>query len=435
MNNSGAPLSSTPWQLFRERQFLPLFVTQFLGALNDNVFKNSLIVLLTFQSGQWTSLSPALLANLAAGIFMLPFLFLSATAGQLADKLDKAWLARQVKLFELFIIGIAGVGFFLHHWVWLMLALFLLGLHSTIFGPLKYAILPQHLRADQLIAGNALIEAGTFIAILLGSLLGAMVSGLPNAGHAILLLCGLIGLGGYLAARQIPQAVAPAPDLFLARNPLTESWRNLALASKNRDVWLTILAISWFWLYGGLVLIHLPGFVRDILQGNERLVTFVLALFIIGIGAGSLLCEWLARPGRMQLPRLVGLGGVGMSFCTLVITTTVANPEVMLEGGAFIPWLSRLLWFGLGLGGGLFTVPLYTTLQRLSKTEIRGRMIAANNTMNAVFMLVGTMMAMGLFALGFDQRGVWNLLALINLAVAIYMVWSATWANHTMNAA
>ncbi len=274
-----------PFLLLRERRFLPLFITQFLGALNDNVIKNAMIVLLTFQASHWTTLAPGLLANLAAGVFILPFFLFSASAGQLADKYDKARLTRWVKLFELLIVFIAGTGFWLQQLPILLLALFLLGLHSTIFGPIKYAILPQHLAPAELLGGNALIESGTFIAILLGSLLGGLLAGMKGALLWIPVVGGIIALGGCFSARAIPVAVPPAPTLSLNRNPFVETLRNLAYARQNRSAFGALLGISWFWLYGAIFLVHIPLYAKEILHGDETSVTLLLVAFIVGIGA------------------------------------------------------------------------------------------------------------------------------------------------------
>ena len=251
---------STQSGLLRARRFAPLFVTQFLGALNDNVLKNAMVVLLTFQAASWTTLKAELLANLAAGIFILPFFLFSATAGQLADKYDKARLAQLVKLLEIGIVLVAGLGFVLHSIAILFVSLFLLGLHSTLFGPVKYAILPQHLKSDELVGGNALIEAGTFIAILVGTLLGGLLAG-SNGGTAWITGAGLvIAIAGYLASRSIPAAVPPAPTLVISANPLTETWRNIQFARENQTVFLSIMGISWFWLFGAMFLAQFPAY-------------------------------------------------------------------------------------------------------------------------------------------------------------------------------
>lgn len=421
---SGLPGSPNPLSLLRQRRFLPLFITQLLGALNDNVIKNAMIVLLTFQAARWTTLSPGVLANLAAGIFILPFFLFSASAGQLADKYDKAWLTRWVKLFELSIVFIAGIGFWWHQLPVLLLALFLLGLHSTIFGPIKYAILPQHLAPAELMGGNALIESGTFIAILLGSLLGGLLAGVEGSSLWIPVVGGIIALGGYFAARTIPVAVPPAPTLSLNRNPFAETLRNLAYARQNRPAFGALLGISWFWLYGAIFLVHIPLYAKDVLHGDETSVTLLLVAFIVGIGAGSMLCEWLIRHRRARVGWLIFAGGLGLSLCAFDLY--LASPAVpaaspsLLSATALLqqPGVFRVLTdlAGLGLCGGLFTVPLYTLLQQASAPTHRARMIAANNIMNALLMVIGALGAGALIAAGVTLPELFALIALANLA-------------------
>jgi len=277
---------STQFSLLKARRFGPFFGTQFLGAFNDNLFKNALIVLLTFQATQWTSMKPELLANLAAGVFILPFFPLSATAGQLADKFDKASLARMVKLLEIGIMAVAGLGFWLHSLPFLMACLFLLGTHSTIFGPVKYSIIPQHLHEDELVGGNALIEAGTFVAILLGTLVGGLLAGMADGTVWITATCLLLAMAGYLTSRGIPTAPAPEPGLKINPNPVTETWRNINFARENRSVFLSILGVSWFWLFGALLLAQFPGYAKDVLGGNESSVTLLLATALVRTALG-----------------------------------------------------------------------------------------------------------------------------------------------------
>ena len=420
-----------PFLLLRERRFLPLFITQFLGALNDNVIKNAMIVLLTFQASHWTTLAPGLLANLAAGVFILPFFLFSASAGQLADKYDKARLTRWVKLFELLIVFIAGTGFWLQQLPILLLALFLLGLHSTIFGPIKYAILPQHLAPAELLGGNALIESGTFIAILLGSLLGGLLAGMKGALLWIPVVGGIIALGGYLSARAIPVAVPPAPTLSLNRNPFVETLRNLAYARQNRSAFGALLGISWFWLYGAIFLVHIPLYAKEILHGDETSVTLLLVAFIVGIGAGSMLCDWLIRQRRARVGWLIFAGGIGLSLCAfdLYLASPVmpAASSSLLNATALLqqPGLFRVLTdlVGLGLCGGLFTVPLYTLLQQESAPTHRARMIAANNIMNALLMVIGALGAAVLIAIGLTMPELFALIALANLLAVGGLNW------------
>ena len=417
---------SNQFGLLQTKRFRPFFLTQFLGAFNDNLFKNALVVLLTFQSAQWTTMRPEVLANLAAGIFILPFFLFSATAGQLADKYDKAMLARMVKVLEMGIMLVAATGFALHSLAVLMAALFLLGLHSTLFGPVKYAILPQHLKEEELIGGNALVEAGTFVAILIGTLAGGLLAGagvdpvwVAGAGFVVAAL-------GWLASRGIPVAPAPAPQLVVSPNPLTETWRNIGFARENRTVFLSILGISWFWLYGALFLAQFPAFAKNVIGGGEGAVTLLLATFTIGIGIGSLLCERMSAK-HVELG-LVPFGSIGLTLFGL----DLGLAAMPLSAGSETLSVSVLLTFGstwrilfdlfmIGLFGGFFIVPLYALVQLRSAPEQRARIIAANNIMNALFMVVGAGAAAGLLGAGLSIPVLFAVAALCNAAVALFI--------------
>ena len=415
----------TQFNLLQTRRFAPFFVTQFLGAFNDNLFKNALVVLLTFQAAHWTTLDVGILANLAAGIFILPFFLFSATAGQLADKIDKARLARLVKVLEMAIMGIAALGFSLHSLAVLFFALFLLGLHSTLFGPVKYAILPQHLHEDELVGGNALVEAGTFVAILIGTLAGGLLAG---AGHPTgVALAGLLVAGvGYLFSRGIPSAPAPEPELVVNLNPFSETWRNIGFSRQNRTVFLSILGISWFWLYGALFLAQFPAYAKNVLGGGESSVTLLLATFTLGIGLGSLLCERLS--GKQLEIGLVPFGSIGLTIfgLDLAFASPAALPvgaPLALSGLLGNPEIWHVLFdlFALGLFGGFFIVPLYALIQLRSATGHRARIIAANNILNALFMVVGALAAAGLLAQGVTIPTLFGMAALCNALVAIYI--------------
>ncbi|PKO83725.1 MAG: MFS transporter [Betaproteobacteria bacterium HGW-Betaproteobacteria-11] len=421
---------NAPGELLRQRRFLPLFVTQFLGAMNDNVLKNAMIVLLTFEATAWTTLAPGILANLAAGIFILPFFLFSATAGELADQRDKAWLARWIKALELCIVLIAGLGFALRSLEILMASLFLLGLHSTFFGPIKYAILPQHLKPEELLAGNALIEAGTFLAILCGTLLGGLLAALPGATGWISAAGFVIAVGGFLAARKIPAAVPPAPTLRVSRNPLAATLSILREARRNPEVARAIFGISWFWLYGAVFLAQLPGYAKTILGGEAASVTWLLVTFIAGIGAGSLLCERITRRRTERRQTLVLAGAFGLGLFALDLSfasQSFAPPALAVDTLTLLrqPGMPRVLFdlTLIGLCGGLFTVPLYTRLQEASAPAERARMIAANNIVNALLMVVGSLAAAALLAGGWAIPSLFALLGLITLLLAARMGW------------
>lgn len=417
---------SGQFQLLETRRFLPFFCTQFLGAFNDNLFKNSLVVLLTFQATCWTTLKPELLANLAAGIFILPFFLFSATAGQLADKYDKARLTRLVKMLEIIIMLVVGVGFFLHTLTLLMFALFLFGVHSTLFGPVKYAILPQHLREEELVGGNALVEAGTFVAILVGTLAGGMIAGLEQSQLWITVGGLLVAIAGFLASRMIPTAPAPAPELRVNPNPFTETWRTIGFTRENRTVFLSILGISWFWLYGALFLAQFPAYAKNVLGGSETAVTLLLATFTVGIGTGSMLCEKLS--GKMVEIGLVPFGSIGLTLFGLDMawaTPTLPRGGEALSAMALIAapgmWRVLLDLSALGMFGGMFIVPLYALVQLRSNKNFRARIIAGNNILNALFMVIGALAAAALLGAGLSIPALFGVAALCNAAVAIYI--------------
>lgn len=417
---------SGQFKLLKQKRFAPLFITQFLGAFNDNLYKNALVVLLTFQSAQWTSLAPEIMVNIAAGIFILPFFLFSATAGQLADKYDKAALARLTKLLEILIMLVAAAGFWFSSLSTLMSALFLLGLQSTLFGPVKYSILPQHLKRNELLGGNALVEAGTFVAILIGTLTGGLLAGTGNAPIWIVAGGLLVAIVGYLSSRKIPPAPAPAPELRISLNPITETLRNIGFARQNRTVFLSILGISWFWLYGALFLTQLPGLTKNVLGGDEILVTTLLAIFTLGIGLGSLLCERLS--GNQVEIGLVPFGSIGLTLFGLdlffaapigLAGEAVHSLGFLLGHGAV--WRVFFDLFMLGLFGGFFIVPLYALVQMRSAEQSRARIIAANNILNALFMVLGAIAAVILLTAGVSIPTLFAIAALINAAVAIYI--------------
>jgi 1-acyl-sn-glycerol-3-phosphate acyltransferase len=415
---------STQSTLLRSRRFLPLFVTQFLGAFNDNVIKNAIVVLLAFQSAQWTTMAPELLANVAAGIFILPFFLFSATAGQLADKYDKARIARLVKLLEIVIVLVAGVALSMHSMPLILSALFLLGVHSTLFGPVKFAILPQHLKADELVGGNALVEAGTFVAILVGTLLGGLLAGQGET--TWITVAGLvIAVLGYIASRGIPSAPAPEPELVINPNPITETWRNIGFARTNPVVFRSIMGISWFWLFGALFLTQIPLYVKNVIGGSETAVTLILATFTLGIGVGSMLCEKLS--GHRVEIGLVPLGSIGLTV--FAIDLAFASPAAPLGVGLTAlallaePGIWRVLvdLAGLGIFGGLFIVPLYALVQSRADPRYGARIIAANNIVNSFFMVVGSLVAAALLSNGLSIPMLFAVAGVLNALVAIHI--------------
>lgn len=408
---------SSPIYLLKTRRFAPLFGTQFLGAFNDNLFKNTLAVILTFQAAEWTSISSALLAPLIGAIFILPFFLFSGLAGELADKYDKARIARIVKVWEIFLMVIATVGFATHSFTTLLIVVFGMGMHSTLFGPIKYSIIPQHMGENELISANALVESGTFAAILLGTLMGGIVSGIPNGG----VIAGIAAIGvalmGYAFSRYIPSAPSLLPQMPFSLNLFTQTFNTLRLAYQNRIVFLAILAISWFWLYGALLLSQFPSFVQTVLMGDETTVTILLSLFTVGIGIGSILCERLSH--HSIRPSLVVVGAIGMGLSGIDFALTAqhftAAGEIYSNPQFFHILFDLTL---IGVFGGLYSVPLYALMQGRSEAHSRSRIIAANNILNALFMVSGAVVTMILLEGGWNIPDILLMIAVATLFVA-----------------
>lgn len=417
---------SNQFQLMREQRFRPFFFTQFLGAFNDNVFKTALITLVTFRAGQLTDLDGKTLATLLPGLFILPFFLFSATSGQIADKFEKSAVARAVKVFEIAIMLLAAWGF-MNNSLWpLVAALFLMGVHSTLFGPVKYSYLPQHLRQDELVGGNGMIEMGTFVAILAGEVLGAWVatSSVGPVGTSAVVVG--VAVLGYWTSRGIPLSPAADPDLRINWNPLTETWRNLRFAHGNRTVWLSLLGISWFWFYGATVLAQFPNYAKEVLHGDESVFILLLTVFSFGIGAGSLLCEKLS--GRRVEIGLVPFGAIGLTVFGVDLYFYAPVLPVAGEAHDFAAFLGHgANWRGLadivllGLFGGFYIVPLYALIQTRSEKSHQSRVIAANNILNALFMVVSAGVSMLLFGFGLSIPELFLATALFNAVVAIYI--------------
>jgi len=414
------------FDLLRQRRFAPFFWTQFLGAGNDNVFKNAFVVFVTFEAATATSLDATTIVNLIGAVFILPFMLFSATAGQLADKLEKSRLIRWIKVFEIAIMAIGALGFWWQSIPLLFTALALLGVHSTLFGPVKYAILPQHLQPEELIGGNGLVEMGTFVAILLGTIAGGLVVAVKPWGlmaASILILA--IAVAGWIASRAIPLTPAVAPELSINWNPLTETWRNLKIGHENIVVWRAMLGISWFWFYGAIYLAQLPAYTRDVLGGGEHVFTLLLAVFSVGIGVGSLLCEKLS--GRRVEIGLVPFGSIGLTLFAIDLwlasrhLVPQSDPGVTTFLAQPAHWRVLVDVLLLGAFGGFYTVPLYALIQSRAAPSHRSRIIAANNIMNAVFMVVSAGIAIGLLKAGLTIPELFLVVGLCNAAVAVYI--------------
>lgn len=413
------------FHLLTEQRFGPFFVTQFLGAFNDNFYKNSMMILLAFQGASITTMSSNLVIQLSGALFILPFFLFSATAGQIADKYDKARITRWVKVFEIFVMCLGGLGFYWQNLYLLLVALFFMGMHSAVFGPVKYAILPQHLKSEEIVGGNGLVEMGTNVAILLGTVLSGLLIGINHGPLFVACIAVFIAISGYLSSRKIPQACASSPQLKINWNIFSETWRNLQFTRKNRTVFLSILGISWFWWFGLVFLSQFPNLTKEILHGNETVVSLLLTIFSIGIAGGSLLCERLS--GHKVEIGLVPFGSIGLTVFGIdfYFASTHILPHAITGAWEFLinPLHIRLIadLFLIGLFGGFYIVPLYALIQIRSDSEHRSRIIAGNNILNALAMVMSVIMVVGLFKLGLTIPQVLLATALLNAIVAIYI--------------
>lgn len=414
--------------LLATRRFLPLFVTQFLGAFNDNIFKNALVILISYNLIELGKMSPQILVTLAAGIFILPFFLFSATAGQLADKYEKSRLISIIKFIEILLMGVASVGFYLQSLYLLVFVLFMLGVHSTFFGPLKYAILPDQLHDDELIAATGLIDAGTFLAILLGTILGGVLIIVPNGKYFISAMVLIAALAGWSSSWFVPKTKNYHPDLNVRYNIMTETFKLIRYSTRHREIFISILGISWFWLIGATFLTEFPVFAKNILYANEHVVTFFLTLFSIGLAVGSLLCNRLLK-GEVSA-RYVPLGALGITLFTLDLYFAArgasALPDNMLMTltqflKTFNGWRITVDLMFIAICGGLYAVPLYAILQRKSEKTHRARVIASNNVMNALFMVLAAVATVLMLKMGFSVNEVFLSVAIANGVIAIYL--------------
>lgn len=419
-------METSQFRLLRERRFAPFFGVQFLGALNDNVFKQALVILLAYQTAAFTSLSTDVLQNIAQALFVLPFFLFSASAGQLADKHEKSRLIRITVLIELAVMLLGAAGFFLRSVELLFVALFLGGLQSALFGPVKYAILPQQLKQHELVGGNALVETGTSIAILLGMILGGWMVSQRDWGIAGIALCTVaFSALGYVLSRRIPPAPAADPGITVNWNPLTETWRIFQFMRSNRTVFLSVLGISWLWFFGSMLITQFPNLSRNVLGGSEHVVTLLLIVFSVGIGAGSLLCERLS--GHKIEIGLVPFGSIGLTLfgIDLYFALDVGAPPAPLGVSEFLraPGTWRVLGdlFLIGVFGGFYIVPLYALIQTRSEASHLSRVIAGNNVLNALFMVSAALIAIALFQVGLTIPQLFLVTALANAAVAVYI--------------
>ncbi len=425
MSDNTTAQHSSQFALLRQRRFAPFFWTQFLGAANDNLFKFAFTVLVTYQlTVSWL---PAAQAGLVIGaLFVLPYLLFSATSGQLADKYEKTTLIRFVKTLEIGIMLLAAWGFYAQNVVVLLACVFLLGLHSTLFGPVKFAYLPQHLSERELTGGNGMVEMGTFVAILLGNVVGGLLIAVPEVGvHQVAMACLALALVGRATAQFVPASPATDPTLAINWNPVTETVRNLKLAHGNRVVFRSLLGISWLWFFGSVFLSNFPAFAKDVLHGDEQVASLLLVVFSVGIGIGSLLCEVLSR--RHVEIGLVPLGAIGMTVFAidLYFASRGLPPSPTLSLSQFVAlgahWRVMIDLGLMSLFAGLFSVPMYALIQLRSAPTHRARIIAANNILNALFMIASALIAGLLLGAGATVPQLFLAVGIANALVAAYI--------------
>ncbi|MFT5110933.1 MAG: 1-acyl-sn-glycerol-3-phosphate acyltransferase [Parasphingorhabdus sp.] len=412
-----------PVHLLRQKRFLPFFLTQFAGAFNDNVFKNALIILITFSLATSDNING--LVNIAAGLFILPFFLFSSLAGQLADRHDKSGYMQNIKLVEIFIMIVGAIGLLFDSINLLLVVLFCMGAQSTFFGPAKYAILPQHLDQKELTGGNSLVEAGTFLAILLGTITGGILVSIDASGPRIVAgLIIVIAITGYITSRRIPSAPATDPSIKLNFNLFTESWSLLKLLKHNRTVFLSVLGISWFWFLGAVYLTQFPNFTRVVLNGDATVATLLLTLFSLGIGIGSFLCERLSK-GKIEAG-LVPIGAIGMAVFGIHFGLT--EPLTGESTQTAVEFLANSSNFGIILDlfmiavfGGIYIVPLYTLVQDRSNPAYRARIIAANNILNALFMVAAAGISIWVLGAGHSIPDLFLFISLFSVVVSIYI--------------
>jgi 1-acyl-sn-glycerol-3-phosphate acyltransferase len=411
--------------LLGQRRFAPFFWTQFAGAANDNLFKFAFTVMVTYQlSIKW--LEPAMAGLVIGALFILPFLLFSATAGQVTDKYDKTKMIRFVKNLEIGIMLLAAFGFSSTNVPVLLACTFLMGLHSTLFGPVKFAYMPQVLSERELTGGNGMVEMGTFVAILAGNIVGGLLVAIPQVGPTyVAVACVAAALVGRAIAQFIPAVPATDPNLKINWNPVTETIANLKLAHGNIVVFRSLLGISWMWFFGAVFLSQFPSFAKEVLHGSSQVASLLLVVFSIGIAIGSLLCETLSR--RHVEIGLVPLGAIGMSVFSidLYFASRGLPPSAELSIGQFISmsahWRVMADLALLSLFAGLYSVPMYALIQLRSQPTHRARIIAANNILNALFMIASSVMAGALLGAHFSIPQIFLFTGLANAVVAFYI--------------
>lgn len=410
------------------RRFLPLFITQFLGAFNDNFLKNALVILITYTIAIRSGENAHMLITVAAGLFILPFFLFSALAGQIADKFERAKITQFIKIAEIIIMCLATIGFVFHNSWFLIMVLFLAGVHSTFFGPIKYALLPQYLSSKELLSGNAYIEGGTFVAILLGTIIGGLL--IIQANGEALVSLGLIVVAclGYASSRYLPLSPAPMPNLNIELNLYIATRKIIEYSRNNELVFFAILCISWFWFIGATYLAQFPTFVKDNLHTQAAAVTILLTMFTVGIAIGSILCVKILK-GKMKttliVPSLLIMSLFMIDLYFACKSDVFFNIHGLLSYQQFIhlPESWRIMGDILlvAICSGIYIVPLYAIMQHESHVNFRARIIAANNVINAFFMVVSAIYCLILLHLSLDVSTIFLGVGIMNLIAAYYI--------------
>lgn len=410
-------------KLLSTLRFRPFFLTQFAGAFNDNLYKTGLTTLIAFQAASVSQEDSNALVNIAAGLFILPFFLFSPIAGQLADKFEKSMLIRRIKLLEIAIMLLGAAAYVFNSIPMLVAVLFFMGTQSALFGPVKYSLLPQALEPGELVGGNAMVEFGTFIAILMGLIVAVYVIGIGNAAIAAAVL--VTACLGYWASRGIPALSPGAPDLQISFNIPRQIVSMMRDAGANQTVFYSVIGISWFWFIGITYITQLPNFVRYELGGDQQVYVLLLAMFSIGIGAGSFLCEKLS--GRMVEIGLVPIGSLGLTLfgVDLYFNQGLSSGGELIGPAAFMAQSFSLRVcvdiIMLGISGGLYIVPLYALIQQRSELRKRSRIIAANNVLNALFMVAASVYGLIVLSAGVSIPVLFLIMALMNAAVVLFI--------------
>ncbi len=418
--------------LFKTRRFLPLFITQFFGAFNDNVFKNAFLIWFTYDIITYHGLDASIMVTVAGGLFILPFFLFSATAGQLASKYEKSMLAQRIKIVEILLMFACGVFFYTKSVTGLLVILFMMGVQSTLFGPIKYSLLPEHLREDELISGNAWVEAGTFLSILLGTIFGGIIITVDNGIILLALSVVFFAAVGYVASRSIPKSSIPSPNLQINWNFASETWSMLKYAREHKSVWLSIVSISWFWYIGITFLTLFPVYTKFIIQGNELLVTFFMTVFSVGIAIGSAMCNKLLK-GKITT-KFIPHASLGMSAAIALLFISSKLYMVSFAGiddtsVSLLEFLSISVWsYGilgslllLSVFGGIYIVPLYAIMQHYSDKKYLAMIVASNNVINSLAMVLASVLASILLLIGLDTIGVFLVVGVMNLVVYVFV--------------